>query len=190
MDDFEKAWRGFYPSCYPIGYMMRSAGAEHWIRFHSLPQSKRYADSDDEVRTLLHRQNELAREVLGSTPCWLVQTCWETPRGSVEVSDEKVAFSACREFKLSFSFRFIQEDGEVGWNAFTRLTSWGDRTFDGLLLAIAGERAAPTMWVSNDTGAVFAPYDGGVDLFLPMAASVESLKSKHADWLSRHSKGL
>jgi hypothetical protein len=46
------------------------------------------------------------------------------------------------------------------------------------------------MWVSATTGAVFAPYDGGTDLFLPTADDVASLKREFSDWLSDHPGGL
>lgn len=75
VSDFEVAWNGYYPNCPPLGYLMRAAGARHWLRFHSLPESKRYAETDEERNILLFRQNALADEVLGAgDACWLVQT--------------------------------------------------------------------------------------------------------------------
>ena len=89
MSEFAERWRAFYPNAQPIAYLMRHAGVPHWVRFHSLPHSKRDPETADEYSIMLGRQNELASAVLGEDhPCWLVQTCWITPEGCVEVSDE------------------------------------------------------------------------------------------------------
>jgi hypothetical protein len=61
---------------------------------------------------------------------------------------------------------------------------WTDHAFDDLLWAIANEQAPRTLWMSVSTGAVFAPYDGGADLFLPTAQQVDDLRAKHRHWLS------
>lgn len=193
MSSFETAWRKAYPSCEPIGYRMRLAGERHWLRFHSLPLSKRYAETDDEWRILLRRQNILANAVLGAgSSCWLVQTCWRTPEGVVDIADAHDPFRATREQGLAFAFNFRDEDDEdaTPWDVNAALVTWDEGRFDDLLRDVADERAAPTLWMSAETGSVFAPYDGGVDLFLTDRAMVERLSARHSDWLSSHPDGL
>ena len=188
MADFGVAWKGQYPNCEPVGYLMRQAGAPNWLRFHSLPHSKRYPETDQERETLLARQNELAIEVLGSgEPCWLAQTCWQSS-GKGELQD---SLGARREHALSFAFRFTDDPGsdEVVVSVYAAQTSWTKGRFDKLLLAIADERGR-ALWMSASTGSVFAPYDGGVDLFLPNPSAVEDLAAKHAAWLPSHLEGL
>jgi hypothetical protein len=69
-------------------------------------------------------------------------------------------------------------------------TVWKKGIFDGTLLRIADEEAGPTLWVSEADGALFAPYDGGVDLFLPVKAKWEELRAKYASWLPMNPAGL
>lgn len=199
MSDFKAVWRSRYPTCEPVGYLMRWAKAEHWLRFHSLPESKRYAETDEEKAILLGRQNQLADQVLGSgEPCWLVQTCWIVPAGRIDASGHTDSFRAVRDFHLQPSFEFSEEEDDgaepgeeaVRWRVCAKLLTWKGGEFDDLLWSIANEVAAPTLWMSAATGAVFAPYDGGVDLFLPSRAEVDILRREHADWLSAHPKGL
>lgn len=193
VNDFAAFWRAIYPEAWPIGYLLRSAGVEHWVRFHSLPLSKRYPETDEERALLLGRQNELAVAVLseGST-CWLVQSCWVTPEGYTEHADEAEAFRETREYPLQQAFTFCEDDDEPVsvWNVMATSTSWKRGAFDATLLRIADWQAAPTLWVSAKDGAVFAPYDGGVDLFLPAAAKVDELRSTYADWLPPTPDGL
>ena len=46
MSDFREIWSRFHPGINPVGYMMLRAGAQHWVRFHSLPESQRYPNDD------------------------------------------------------------------------------------------------------------------------------------------------
>jgi hypothetical protein len=193
MAAFESEWRRFYPNADPTGWMMRRAGARHWLRFHSLPGSKRYPENDDERRTLLARQNALGVEVLGSDgACWLAQTVWESSdwETSGVGSDPREVWP---RFAFEFAYRFLADEGddeEYPWDVYASRRMWLEGAFDDLLIAIAEDRAAPTLWMSPASGTVFAPYDGGVDLFLPDLVQVDSLKAKHPDWLSTHPQGF
>lgn len=193
MSDFPELWREFYPDAEPTGWRMRAAGVRHWVRFHSLPDSKRYAESEAEYSIVLERQNTLANAVLGERqPCWLVQTCWVTPEDRFEISDESEMFRETHAFGLEHAFSFREDEGEdeSTWDVMASRVLWTLGGFDEVLLRIADDRAAPTLWVSEHSGAVFAPYDGGVDLFLPSESKMQELRLAHADWLSSHPEGL
>jgi hypothetical protein len=183
MADFNEAWQRHRSGLRPIGNLLHHDRAEHWIRFHSLPLSKRFADTQSEQQILLARQNVLAAEVLGEAPCWLVQSQWVTPPTTIDVADSLDKFRVSREYGLHHAFQFMAE--ETLWNVHAGLTHWADRQFDTLLLEIADEQVAPTLWMSSANGAIFAPYDGGVDLFLSDQSMVGSLKEAHPDWLPR-----
>jgi len=189
---FEDEWARFHPTCSPVGWMMRNGGERHWLRFHSLPESKRYAETDEERAAVLGRANAIATEVFGEgQPVWLVQTCWDTPEGMVELMPDP--FAACRDFELKPSTSFVEDptdDEPIIWRAHAALKAWKSGAFNALLQSIAADQAAPTLWMSASSGAVFAPYDGGIDLFLPSASEVSRLKHAHPDWLSGHTQGL
>ena len=192
---FRQQWNRHYPDIEPVGYELRNAGAEYWIRFHSLPDSKRYAETDDEWRILLTRQNLLAAAVLGDEQdCWLVQSLHKLPPGQVEIAVDGGIdpFGAIAGYGLESAVVSVREAGtefEERWEAFAGIVKWTSGRFDGLLREIA-DWSAPTIWYSSETGAIFAPYDGGVDLFLPDESRVSELAAKHADWLSIHPLGL
>ena len=188
---FENAWTQFHLGEPPIGWMLLGEGAANRLRFHSLPASKRYADTDEERSLLLGRQNVLAFEVLGDRPCWLVQAHWVLQPGERDVADQHDPFRATREWKLDFAFEILEDDGEEGrpWRVHAAQARWAPGRFDDLLLSIADEKAGPTLWMGTD-GAIFAPYDGGVDLFLPGAEAVQRLAAQHPDWLPTHPLNL
>ena len=61
---FVRFWNTVYGGVLPLGYHLRTEFAERWLRFHSLPFSKRYARSDDEYAVVFERQNAVASHVL------------------------------------------------------------------------------------------------------------------------------
>ncbi len=194
MNPFQHLWSRFHEGHWPIGYMLRQSGAANWVRFHSLPESKRYAETDDERGVILRRQNALAAAVLASDPCWLVQTHWVTPDGTIDWADQHDPFAATRQFALEPTFDFVDPDEDdedpAEWRVHAGPVRWTDGAFDNLLTSIAEDIAGPTLWMSEATGSIFAPYDGGVDLFLAKAEQVAELKARHRDWLSIHASGM
>jgi hypothetical protein len=50
--------------------MLRGAHADRWVRFHALPESKRYADSEDEYRIVLARHHALLNALGLSGRCF------------------------------------------------------------------------------------------------------------------------
>lgn len=177
MSGFVEVWRRHYGDAPPLSFALRDLDCAFWLRFHALPSSKRYADNAEENRVVLDRARTLARAVLGEgSPCWLVQTGdWETP------ADQE----ARRPFFVS---AYHYDEGD--WPAYAELTSLPMPQFDSLIAEAARGAMPRVLWINQQTGGVFAPYDGGFDLFLRSSSEVEFLKARHSGWLSQHPDGL
>lgn len=46
--DLTELWQQHWPSCPPVGYKLRGPYRDVWVRFHSLLESKRYAEDESE----------------------------------------------------------------------------------------------------------------------------------------------
>ncbi|WFU06320.1 hypothetical protein QA648_24760 (plasmid) [Rhizobium sp. CB3171] len=152
-----------------------------WVRFHSLPSSKRYPGNDVDEGILLGRAYILGSAVLGQdADCWLVECrpqglnppLWRVP------------------LKGAVSTTFADGDEGTLWCAHVSMTHWRQGAFDSMLLAIADEKTGPTLWMDRQTGRIFAPYYSGFDLFPSSADEVEQLRTAYRDWPSSHPKGL
>jgi len=62
---FKSFWRAKYPEAYPIGYELKWLYSDRWFRIHSLPESKRYAETEEEYQIIFNRQNELITDLIG-----------------------------------------------------------------------------------------------------------------------------
>src|SRR5262249_55088788 len=56
-------WKRWFPDCEPIAHHLPVVFAERWVRFHSLPGSKRYPDNEAEYATVIERHNRVLGEL-------------------------------------------------------------------------------------------------------------------------------
>src|SRR5262245_51346267 len=71
-DELATRWRAAFGPVAPLGHHLRAALHERWVRIHSLPASKRYAETPAEVETMLARQNAVAYALFGDeASCWV-----------------------------------------------------------------------------------------------------------------------
>jgi hypothetical protein len=193
MSGFETIWRRWHKGYAPLGHRLRDAGAPNWVRFHSLPGSKRYADDAQEDAVVRARWNTLAGEVLGEgLPCWLVSARWPQP----DLEDYKTEDAFGARYGLEPAMTFASEDQEAEgsasepWTALAAPLTWRSGAYDELFDAIAAGSTWGWLWLSHRTGAVFAPYDGGVDLFPTAADEADRLRRQYAEWLPDHPSRL
>ena len=66
------AWNQCFPKAAPAGFLCRDVYSDRWLRIHSLPDSKRYAESESERAEILRRHNTVACDMLGEgSECFL-----------------------------------------------------------------------------------------------------------------------
>jgi hypothetical protein len=78
-DSLTSAWWERWPSTPLISYMLRD-NRDGWVRFHSLPESKRYAEGESDYLELLRRHNTVLRELIeiadGQSELLVVTASW------------------------------------------------------------------------------------------------------------------
>lgn len=187
-EGFSAFWRHRFADIPPIGFVLRQHLEVRWVRFHSLPGSKRYADNDPERRTILARANTLAGEIFASSEqCWLVANLAQVKGSTWHPQPVGV------EWRLEPAFRSEKPyvlDEEYEWCTYAGRCVWHHGRFDGLIARIADDGVRAVIWVSQTSGAVFAPYDGGVDIIMPTAEAAGELRREHPAWLPDNSEGL
>ena len=81
-------------------------------------------------------------------------------------------------------------EGEEQFEFFALNITWRSGAFDELLLAVAQERVGPILFANIENRSIYAPYDGGADLFFPSSAAAELAKQHFAYWLSKREDGM
>ncbi|MFE6235209.1 hypothetical protein [Cellulosimicrobium sp. NPDC057862] len=175
----------------PASWSLREHLAERWVRFHSLPDSKRDADTEEEERMLLDRHHHVHAALRGSSDeVVVVLLRW----------DGQGRFHASREFRRiarawPFWRTFVDETTADGEDAAITASAFVGR--------LPATRAALDPWfrraaddadvfvITGDTvDWVYAPYDGGADVIAPTAKARDALRATYRAWLSPRPEGL
>lgn len=185
MKELKDWWHQYYGLAVPVASLLRQQVQDRWFRIHSLPDSKRYAETPNEYSLLFARHNEIATEVLGAQkPCLLFVGRY-TDHPELDIHSQRLPQVEGANFTF---FTSVQEPDTI--SVFCAPIIWSSRSFDGIIKAVADYQDANILFTSLGTGEAYAPYDGGADLFLASGKRRDELKQKYAHWLSKHPQGL
>lgn len=180
---FATDWRASFGDALPAGFLCREALADRWLRIHSLPESKRYAETEVERTELLDRQNAAANYVLGDdADCHLLITRFGENRAW---SFEELPLNGRTPMHFLSAG---DEDDEFQF--FDLPVRWQKGAFNELLLAVADDRTGPVLFADVQRRRIYAPYDGGADLFFPSTEAAQLAREHFQDWLSAREDGL
>ena len=172
-----------HPFCeaFPVAHLMRTAFPEYWLRVHSLPESKRYPETDVERECVFDRHSRFGSALLGEhAPCLVIQSRFNGFSRSAELMPALV---------WTPIHRVVEEEND-GWDSWVTHTIWKPSDFRSLLLDIADDKEAHIAFLSEVTDCIFIPYDGGADGFSFDTALLQRLSSEFAPWRSAHPLGL
>ncbi|WP_457852253.1 DUF3885 domain-containing protein [Luteipulveratus flavus] len=192
---FDGAWRARWPAVRPVGHELRSSASATWVRFHSLPGSKRYAETKTEYDEVLTRH----RTALGELSA-LAETSPEDIRAiTVSWSDSPEPAEPASEPRTAFGdgtyWRSVPYDlsdpGDPYWaHLYVTPTALGSPGLEQLLLLVADDGTRDVILCAPGAEWLYHPYDGGGDVIAPDRAARNVLRTRHPDWLSKHPQGL
>lgn len=190
-DAFKHYWDASYPAYPPVGYLLRHRYDRRWFRMHTLPDSRRYAESEEDYTEILRRHNTVLADVLGiGQPSVLILTGYSDTPVPV-LSQEWMA----RQYPNSRPFLSVRmddyDDYVTGyWHFFMDDLAWEPGATDTLLRQVADAVVANVLFVDVAQGRLYAPYDGGADVILPSVADRDAMRRHYPSWLSSHPLGL
>jgi hypothetical protein len=194
-EQFEIFWISNYPGAFPMPHYFENDYRERWFRIHSLPGSKRYADTDDEWETLLARQNNIITDVLGNNAPILFLTGDFSSEGGTELHPLN-SVNSISDFQMIplptiDLYKIAPEHYDKGqyYNPVFCEETWQPKKFDNILRDIA-EDQLKAMFISIERKFIIAPYDGGIDIVLDNKATRDHYKVKYKTWLSTRPDGL
>ena len=123
-------WEAQFPGVPPIGHRIRDS--KRWVRFHSLPESKRYAENEAEYAELLRRHHAVLRSLAAADAPLLAITMSWSPTRFVQNRPRSLA-AAAPHAKLWKSL-VLDPDDEHAWhtNVFVSHLENNPRSLDKL----------------------------------------------------------
>lgn len=192
-EDFNNFWALTYPKTIQISHLFKQDYTDRWFRIHSLPDSKRYADSDNDWTILLTRQNQIITDLFGENAKVLLVT-GEFNWGEREtfITEEENVFKPYNFLRLDDIdlFELFPDEYdkcEIYRPAFAE-TIWIPHNHNNLLREIADDNTR-AFFASIDKKILIAPYDGGIDFVLKDSVTKDFYKQKYKEWLSVREDG-
>lgn len=178
-------WRSSFGETPPLSDWMRWEHSARWFRIHSLPGSKRYAENKAEKGIVLERANAIATYLFANdSDIWMISSTTSDYRTECENDQHDVV----NLFGLSYWREWTEPEDDpehrIEWTSFASKVGWSSGKFDNLISRIADDEEHLVLWFSSKSGAVFAPYDGGVNVWAENEEQVSSLYSKYRPWMS------
>ncbi|MFF3324557.1 hypothetical protein [Streptomyces sp. NPDC002889] len=185
-------WQERRPSGPPLAHTFRGMYADRWVRFHSLPDSKRYPESDAEYAIVLDRYNTILDKLFAGTDVFVVTTDWSnTPTGPAGCPTPR---QTLHPEGIRWWTESEEDDPDPDLHHHTRLYAdrrpWERGCVDELLRAVADEELFDVFFTDTELRHIHHPYDGGADVILTTSAERDRLRGQHTDWLSSHPAGL
>lgn len=154
-----------------------------WVRFHSLPDSKRYAEDASEYAVILERYNTVLDELFGGTDVYVITSVWTTKPDVPPHQPAGYWQTLLAEDDPDPEFR-------IYYHLFAARRPWQLGCIDDLLRDVADDEVTDVLITDTRMERIHHPYDGGADAFLTTPAERDRLRDRHVDWLSSHPSGL
>ncbi|GLX94761.1 hypothetical protein Hesp01_27110 [Herbidospora sp. NBRC 101105] len=185
-------WRTNRPECLPVAHELKWACHSRWVRFHSLPESKRYPDTADEYTILLNRYETVLSELFGDRDVYVITTAFtDHPTfGEPLRYPEPVTLNPGARLWMTVTDDAPDEEFPSYSHLLVTRRTRRPGSLDALLRAVADDAMGNVMITDLDMRRVFHPYDGGADCILEDSATRDDLKAAHREWLSDHPQGL
>lgn len=190
--DFLARWDRWYPNTPPVGFLLRGAYPDLWLRIHAMPIGKRVPTSGWDYAELLRRFNVVAEDILGdSSPCALVLIHECGCLWSDELQNAGVVTDSLSDLGALPRQLWDENDGvfAVPMCMNGAATTWRRGLFDWFFVAATQGRLKGLL-VEQNRGTVFAPYDGGADLILASSLEREQAMERYRPWISARADGL
>jgi hypothetical protein len=191
-DTVRSVWQQQWPECPPVAHWLRVRYPKRWVRFHTLPGSKRYAESEDEYAIIIDRHNTVLDELKPATSLIVITCDWTDQQDPPDRRSPQLT----QLDPEGLHWTTVQPDRDddpdfrVYWHLFASSRAWRPGVLDDLLRAVADDELGNVIIGPSDLRWLYHPYDGGADVILPSTADRDRLRDRHRDWLSSQPSGL
>jgi hypothetical protein len=191
LEKLDTFWNQSLSEVEPIAHELKRVRADRWVRFHSLPESKRYAETPEERAIILERYNTVIEYLNAScSSLYLVTSQWsdsatlKSDRGELTTLDPHAVF-----WKSVSVQGLAQDDYPVFLQLYVSQWEWRKGIFDTILVLVANDELANVMIINAVDKWVYHPYDGGADVILNSTEERDKLRQNYFMWLSNHPSG-
>lgn len=194
--EFTLFWAQHFPETPPINPLFKHHLKSRWLRIHSLPEAKRYAETAEEWAILLGRQNTVFTDLIPiNQPIYILSGIYSLDEKKFDtlILNESpcfktLIFKELPSLNLGENSKDWYDEG-VKFTPYFAETTYTENGFDSLLKSVANDEWR-CFFIDTKTNTLIAPYDGGLDIIFASETDVDFYKHKYRDWLSDRADNL
>jgi hypothetical protein len=193
---FQTYWAVNFAETPPVNHLFKHLLSEKWLRIHSLPDAKRYADTAEEWAELFKRQHTLFNDLMPKNESFYLLLGLYSQ--GEKIYDESIfedydffktlTFSELAKVDLYKMSGDWYDEGMFYTPYFAEVKNQPS-DFDTILKAIANDEIR-VFFLNTKNNCIIAPYDGGVDLILKDEETRLFYTKKYENWLSHRDDSL
>lgn len=170
---FQEVWLANFPDSLPVNFLVREKYAEVHFRFYTLPGAKRYPDSEADSQEVLKRHNRVLSDLFSpNEEFFLLRTRFK----SDVISPVFPGGELLQTINDPELFEGIAE-------LFVSKKNWMPSVADLELRRVSRDEEDNLLFVGIRNVSVYAPYDGGADVFVPDTKKRLALRNKYSSWM-------
>jgi hypothetical protein len=181
-------WDSRFPNCKPVAHHLPVVFPERWVRFHSLPASKRYPATEAEYATVLARHNKVLGELAGyGETVALLTTDWSNTAEPIHSRRELLELNPLALPWRTVALHQLPDNAwsePTFWHVSVSDWRWSPGVFDPLVRLTADDVLGNIMIVALDCKWLLHSYGGGMDLIVESRAARDALAERYAEWLA------
>jgi hypothetical protein len=194
--NFQQYWAENFPNTPPINHLFKHNLSEKWLRIHSLPEAKRYAETEEEWAILFERQHTLFQDLMPQHETFYLllglysqgEKIYDTSIFQDYDFFKTLTFNELEKTDLYKMSGDWYDEGMFYTPYFAEVKN-NPNDFDTILKAIANDEIR-VFFLNSKNNCIIAPYDGGVDLIFNNHETKDFYRKKYSAWLSEREDGL
>jgi hypothetical protein len=184
LEELDSAWNAQWPDCEPLGFLFAGRSNPLWVRFHHLPESKRYPDSEEEYQVILGRYHALLAELGLGDRCFVTAAFYPYPDLSGPL-ERSAILPRSRFWRMA-----LQDPDGTQAHVFATEVAHPSEELDAVIRLVVDEELTGTLILPPDASWLVHAYDGGADVVSASTERRDELRERFIEWVPDNVLGL
>lgn len=180
LDDLMGKWKSKWPEDL---LLKEGLDKQNIVRFYSLPEGKRYPETEAEYEVMLDRHYAVLSDLSPGKSIIVITAEW-TDNQAIDLQRQSRPEQISR---APIHWKTLLEDDNPDSRTYRQLfvaeQPWLPHSLDAIFRAVADDKIDGVIIAPKDLSWLYFPYDGGADVILSSTEERDRLANLHRNWL-------
>lgn len=178
--EFKRKWECHFDITPPLMHILRHKYVDRWVRFHSFSDDHAFIKSSNEMHVAIHKYRKISENVIADGESVWIALSYANGEEFGRRGPPRVTRGA---LPLVAKASTLEGEDEYTWSFYGKKLRWSFEGHLQLWREIAAGRTGAALAMCSSTGAIFSPYEGGVDVIAATIDQAATLRSSFQRWI-------